>query len=296
MGGTCLENRPFKRFRVLRRLRIRSRRFDLSTDIVEAYFKSRAGHRGIKAARAQYDAWLAIAGAANTGTYVIAIDEGSGSTLWQQSVSSGTGSTPAVTCQGVNIAVPCGTVGFALLTGTSLFADSGGCEGGGGTTAVVANNVFYSLMGEPANGIYVNATTGAQLGTFMADVVPAIGPTSGFFLKSGTLNAKSLSDNSALWSFQRDGGLVSSPIIVNQAVIVGSSSGQLYGSTRQLARNSGRRSRRRHAVDESVTDCQIVPPEIAASSRFNMTDAAASERHCNSGFRTARGLRGRRCV
>src|ERR1039458_5996061 len=33
----------------------------IGTDIVEAYFKSRAGHRGIKAARAQYAAWLAIA-------------------------------------------------------------------------------------------------------------------------------------------------------------------------------------------------------------------------------------------
>jgi outer membrane protein assembly factor BamB len=168
-------------------------------------------------------------GAANTGTYVIAIDEGSGSILWQQSISSGTGSTPAITSQGVFIAAPCSTDGFALLTGTSLFADSGGCEGAGGTTAVVANNVFYSLMGEPANGISVNATTGAQVGTFMADVVPAISSTSGFFLKSGTLNARSLSDNSALWSFLGDGGLISSPIIVNQAVIVGSSSGQLYG-------------------------------------------------------------------
>jgi outer membrane protein assembly factor BamB len=167
-------------------------------------------------------------GAANTGTYLIAIDEGSGSTLWQQSVLSGTGSTPAVTAQGVYVAVPCGTVGFAPLTGASLFSDSGGCEGGGGATAVVANNVFYSLMGQPANGIYVSATTGAQLGTFVADVVPAINSTSGFFLKSGTLTARSLSANSALWSFQGDGGLISSPIIVNQAVIVGSSSGQLY--------------------------------------------------------------------
>jgi len=38
------------------------------TDIVKAYFKARAGHRGIKAARSQYDAWLAIAGAANWKT------------------------------------------------------------------------------------------------------------------------------------------------------------------------------------------------------------------------------------
>ncbi len=31
------------------------------TDIVDSCFKSRAGHRGIKAARAQFAAWLAIA-------------------------------------------------------------------------------------------------------------------------------------------------------------------------------------------------------------------------------------------
>ena len=40
----------------------------IGTDIVEAYFASRAGHRGIKAARAQYDAWLAIAETADWKT------------------------------------------------------------------------------------------------------------------------------------------------------------------------------------------------------------------------------------
>lgn len=33
----------------------------VGTDVVERYFAARAGHRGIKAARAQYDAWRAIA-------------------------------------------------------------------------------------------------------------------------------------------------------------------------------------------------------------------------------------------
>lgn len=33
----------------------------LGTDVVERYFAHRAGHRGIKAARAQYEAWRAIA-------------------------------------------------------------------------------------------------------------------------------------------------------------------------------------------------------------------------------------------
>lgn len=38
------------------------------TGIVESYLKSRAGHQGIKAARAQYDAWLALASGADWRT------------------------------------------------------------------------------------------------------------------------------------------------------------------------------------------------------------------------------------
>jgi len=36
----------------------------IGTALVEAYFRDRAGHKGIKAARTQYEAWLAIAGPA----------------------------------------------------------------------------------------------------------------------------------------------------------------------------------------------------------------------------------------
>jgi mRNA interferase HigB len=40
----------------------------IGTDVVENYFKARAGHRGIKAARAQYEAWRVIAEAAQWKT------------------------------------------------------------------------------------------------------------------------------------------------------------------------------------------------------------------------------------
>jgi len=33
----------------------------IGTDVVESYLAAHAGHRGIKAARSQYDAWLRIA-------------------------------------------------------------------------------------------------------------------------------------------------------------------------------------------------------------------------------------------
>jgi mRNA interferase HigB len=40
----------------------------IGTDIIERYFADRSGHRGIKAARTQYEAWLAIAQAADWKT------------------------------------------------------------------------------------------------------------------------------------------------------------------------------------------------------------------------------------
>ncbi len=40
----------------------------IGTDVVERYFGSRAGHHGIRVARKQYDAWLAIARAAQWRT------------------------------------------------------------------------------------------------------------------------------------------------------------------------------------------------------------------------------------
>jgi mRNA interferase HigB len=36
----------------------------IGTDLVEAYFASRQGHKGIRAARSQYQAWLDIVGRA----------------------------------------------------------------------------------------------------------------------------------------------------------------------------------------------------------------------------------------
>ncbi|HYS49893.1 MAG TPA: type II toxin-antitoxin system HigB family toxin [Xanthobacteraceae bacterium] len=36
----------------------------IGAEVVEAFFANHTGHKGIKAARSQYDAWLAIAGQA----------------------------------------------------------------------------------------------------------------------------------------------------------------------------------------------------------------------------------------
>ena len=164
----------------------------------------------------------------DTDTNLYAIDESNGTTLWQADTGGGSGSTPAITSQGAFTSEPCNTDGFALGTGVQLFADRKACSGGGGATAVVANDVFYALQGDLGNGISVDAGTGAQLGTFTADAVPAFDAATGYFLQAATLNARSLSDNSVLWSFSGDGALTTSPLVVDQFVIVGSSIGNVY--------------------------------------------------------------------
>ena len=79
-------------------------------------------------------------------------------------------------------------------------------------------------------GAILDQTTGAVVGSFAATTgEPAFSATAGYFLQSGTLNALTGTDNNTvLWSFTGDGGLTTSPIVVNQAVIIESSSGNVY--------------------------------------------------------------------
>ncbi len=73
-----------------------------------------------------------------------------------------------------------------------------------------------------------DAATGQQLGTFNSIVIPAFGATTGFFLGNGELNAVDLGTGSPNWSFAGDGQLVSAPIVIDNAVVMGSSSGLVY--------------------------------------------------------------------
>jgi outer membrane protein assembly factor BamB len=76
--------------------------------------------------------------------------------------------------------------------------------------------------------LILDAATGTLTGNFTATPIPAFSAQSGFFLSAGTLKGIDLSSNNVLWSFTGDGTLVSAPIVINNNVIVGSSSGNVY--------------------------------------------------------------------
>jgi len=158
-----------------------------------------------------------------------ALSEATGSVAWSATVWNGGFGTPAVTSTGVYASYPCSTYDFQPLTGTQLFFTNTGCEGGGGATPVVANGLVYSPAGNAnGGGLVVDASSGTAVGLYTATGEPAFSTTAGYFLQSGTLNALTSSNNTVLWSFAGDGLLTTSPIVVNQAVIVGSSSGNVY--------------------------------------------------------------------
>jgi outer membrane protein assembly factor BamB len=168
-------------------------------------------------------------GGAGSGGTLYAVDQSNGVIAWTRSVANGDSSAPAVSSDGVFVTYPCTTYAFRPATGEQTWSNNTGCSGGGGATPVVANGVLYAPNGFGSyNGSTFNAATGSLLGAYVADNPPAIDAQSGYFLQSGTLRGVTLANNTVQWSFAGDGALVSSPIVVNQYVFVGASSGRLY--------------------------------------------------------------------
>jgi len=184
----------------------------------------------------QYNSGLAAAygsvyvvGGGEGGT-LFAVSEGNGALEWTANLATGTNITPAVTPAAVYLGADCDAYSFRPADGATLWHHSE-CADGSGATAVVANGVLYQIDGHggPWYSIQsLDAASGAPLGLLPGDRIPAIGPLVGYFLRQGTLQGVTLSSGVSLWSFTGDGGLATAPVVVNQDVFVGSSSGNLY--------------------------------------------------------------------
>jgi len=192
------------------------------------------GQYSFTSAPTALDGFVFTGGAGSGGT-LYAVPEASGGIAWTAGVANGDDSTPAVTADGVYVVYPCQTYDFRPATGESVWENDAGCDGGGGGTPVVANGVLYAPdgVGGSYSGNTFEAETGATLGNYSAQNLPAIGAQTGYFLQGGTLEALTLSSNTVAWSFAGDGQLTTSPILVaspaNSYVFIGSASGMLYG-------------------------------------------------------------------
>ena len=157
-----------------------------------------------------------------------AVDETNGSVLWSSTVANDH-SSPAVTSDGVFVTSPCQASKLDPFTGATLWRYYGGCVGGGGRTPVYANGLLYTRDTDP--GLILNAASGVQTGTFSTAAtmpIPAFTTQTGYFLNAGTLKGTDLASGNVLWNFKGDGGLVSAPVVIDQTVFIGSSSGNVY--------------------------------------------------------------------
>jgi len=96
-------------------------------------------------------------------------------------------------------------------------------------TSVLFNNRLYVRDLFADNGLVLDATTGAELGTFPRRVLaPAFSGSTGYFVGQGILQARDATSLTVKWSFTGDSNIVTAPIVVNGYVYVGSYNGTLY--------------------------------------------------------------------
>ena len=170
---------------------------------------------------------------------IVALSEANGVLLWSTPVNGGGFGTPSVAGSGVYVAYPCQTYRLAIATGAEVWHNDEGCSGGGGATAPVVDDRLYvrgfDFVSTLAPFIDArNATTGtrgnryASVGSFTQAPIPALATDAVYLLDNATLRRFDPALGAAAWSFAGDGTLVTPPIVVGSAVIVGAKSGMLY--------------------------------------------------------------------
>ena len=162
-----------------------------------------------------------------SGSWVVAVDEGSGVSLGSTATASGD-SAPVVDDGGMYLAYSCRAVSPAASpSGRSLWHSLPFCVSGSGKVAVLHQGKLY-LRDFFASSPILDVATGKQVGTHDSTVAPAFSGSTGFYLTSGTLRAVDTRTGAVLWSFADPGTLTTAPLVAGRAVYVASGSGHLY--------------------------------------------------------------------
>jgi outer membrane protein assembly factor BamB len=159
-----------------------------------------------------------------------AVDETSGKILW---TAAGGGTTDwasaAVSSEGVYMqeGYGCNASEYDPMVGTSLWQTKSPCNSPWGYASVVKNGIFFGRVGGSLD--LFDSTAGTSKGQLGSGSAPAITDTAVIALNTGVLSSTRLSDLAPAWTFSGDGHLLTAPVVVNNTVFVGSSSGNVYG-------------------------------------------------------------------
>jgi outer membrane protein assembly factor BamB len=210
------------------------RLFDINFDGLVRTFDAATGAPGWSRQLSQYaftappTAWDGVlyAGGSGGGGTLYAMSESDGSLLWSVGVTNGDDSAPVVDPSGVFVSYACQLTQAFSLTGTSLWLDQSGCEGGGGQTAPLHQGRLYVPSNYPNPPPIIDAATGAVVGTYQGGTI-AFDSTQGYQLVGSTLSNLT-PVGTTTWSFAGDGQLQGWPIVDNGLVFIASGSGKVF--------------------------------------------------------------------
>ena len=118
------------------------------------------------------------------------------------------------------------------------------------SSAAIANGVVY-VGGGDGDLFALDLASGKQIwkyttGNLIGESSPAVGADAVYIGDlGGVLHAVNLRDGKPLWTFKTLTEIKSSPVLVNDMVLIGSYDGHLYGLDAQAPAASGGRRRRR---------------------------------------------------
>lgn len=166
------------------------------------------------------------------GASLVALDEGTGKTLWSVSREQAEG-FPAVADDAVFVgSSDIGQFAFDRLTGAQLWNDQAYSSLGQPAPAIFGGREYLTSVsyGDVVEGSAIlDVNTGASLGTFGSSLYPAIdGDIAVLNSRSSPIQAMNLTTGQTVWTFAGDGQLNGWPVIAGGAVYIGSDSGMIF--------------------------------------------------------------------
>jgi outer membrane protein assembly factor BamB len=167
---------------------------------------------------------------AGSGVLLYAYNEKTGKLRWTQEGPGGN-STPAIADGGVFVTYPCHDYRYDARNGHQDWADTGGCDGGGGGTPVYYGGLIFLYDG--IDRVVLDAQTGALVRQFVLEKeppafwTPSSGSPLGFVVTNTGLTAFDPQTGNTAWSYA-NGNISVPPLVINDTVFVGDSSGTIY--------------------------------------------------------------------
>ncbi|MFI5298043.1 MAG: PQQ-binding-like beta-propeller repeat protein [Polyangiales bacterium] len=169
------------------------------------------------------------------GAALLAVRESDGALLWMGKTTNGVDGAPAAGPEGIFVSYACAEANaFDRFGGTLLWNYVGTCgvSGQGPQTSVLYGGAYFARG--PSGNVVLDATTGAKIGDFASDRVPAFSEGVGYYVSDGivrTLNAIPVGGTTDLWTWTWTTDelyYTTAPIVVGEHVIIGGASGKLY--------------------------------------------------------------------